>query len=164
MAKKAKDGPGDQGTQDYRNRKAFHNYEIIETLETGIVLTGSEVKSLRGGGGELQESYAKIDKGELWVHALKISPYAFNSEKVPEAPRRPRKLLVHKRELLRLRQRTIEKGLTLVPLRMYFKDGKVKVELGLCRGRKQYERRDVIATRDAAREMDRVRKSKNQED
>lgn len=164
MAKPAGKGPGDQGTQDYRNKKAYHNFDILETLEAGIVLTGAEVKSLRSGGGDLQDAYAKVERGELWVHGMKISPYAFNTARAAEAPRRPRKLLVHKREILKLRQKTLEKGLTLVPLRMYFKEGRVKVEIGLCKGRRQYERRDVIASRDAAREMDRVRKSQHQED
>ena len=164
MAKRNAPKSGDTGTQEYANRKAYHIYEISETLETGIVLTGAEVKSLRQGGGDLQDAFAKVERGELWLHGMKISPYVFDREPHPKGPRRPRKLLVHKREILRLRQRTIEKGFTLVPLKAYFKDGKVKIEIGLARGKKTYERRATIADRDAAREIDRAKKMKQAEE
>ena len=163
MAKKVQKKVGDPTSHEYTNRKALHNYEIHERLEAGIVLKGAEVKSLRNGGGDLMDAYAKVEKGELWLHGMKIAAYAFDQEN-SYTPRRPRKLLMHKREILKLRQRTLEKGYTIVPLRAYFKDGKVKIELGLAKGRKTFERREVIAERDASREMDRVRKSRGHSD
>lgn len=155
---------GDTGTREYVNRKAFSQYEVLERLEAGIVLTGAEVKSLRAGGGDLQDAYAKVDRGELWLHAMKISPYQFDTLTEKEPSRRPRKLLVHKREILRLRQRMLEKGFTLVPLKAYFKEGKVKIELGIVRGKKLHERRQTIAERDAAREIDRARKERSRDE
>lgn len=137
------------------NRKARHDYFIIETFEAGIALTGTEVKSLRAGRGNLKDSYARIEKGELWLHDMHISPYEqgnrFNHE-----PKRPRKLLMHRGEILRLYGRTREKGLGLVPLKAYFKDGRVKVELALVKGKKLYDRREEIAARDAKRQIERA--------
>jgi SsrA-binding protein len=137
------------------NRKARHDYQILETFEAGIVLTGTEVKSLRAGRANLRDSYAAVENGELWLYNMHISPYEqgnrFNHE-----PKRTRKLLMHKSEILRLLGRTREKGLTLVPLRVYFREGLAKVELALARGRKTYDRRAEIAAREARREMERA--------
>jgi SsrA-binding protein len=141
------------------NRKARHDYFILETFEAGIVLTGTEVKSLRAGRGNLKESYARVENGELWLYDMHISPYEqgnrFNHE-----PKRPRKLLMHKGEIMRLWGRTREKGLTLVPLRCYFKDGRAKVEIALAKGKKLYDRREEIAAREAKREVERALRGK----
>ncbi|HIE13039.1 MAG TPA: SsrA-binding protein SmpB [Desulfotomaculum sp.] len=141
------------------NRKARHDYFVIETFEAGIALTGTEVKSLRAGRGNLKDSFARVERGELWLHDMHISPYAqgnrFNHE-----PKRPRKLLMHRGEILRLYGRTREKGFGLVPLRCYFKNGRVKVELALVKGKKLYDRREEIAARDAKREIERALRHK----
>ncbi|MGQ9512263.1 SsrA-binding protein SmpB [Thermodesulfitimonas sp.] len=141
------------------NRKARHDYFIFETFEAGMVLTGTEVKSLRAGRGNLKESYARVENGELWLYDMHISPYEqgnrFNHE-----PKRPRKLLMHKGEIMRLWGRTREKGLTLVPLRCYFKDGRAKVEIALAKGKKVYDRREEIAAREAKREVERALRGK----
>ena len=135
------------------NRKARHDYEILETFETGIVLTGSEVKSLRLGRAHLRDSYARVRDGEVYLYGAHIAPYqagsAFNHE-----PDRPRKLLLHRREIDRLAGRVAEKGLTLVPLRLYFNErGLVKVELALARGRKLYDRREAKAEEELRRRI-----------
>ncbi|MDD8020234.1 MAG: SsrA-binding protein SmpB [Acidobacteriota bacterium] len=135
------------------NKNAYHDYEIIETLEAGLALTGSEVKSVREGRISLKESYADFSRGELYLFDSNISPYyaasIFNHE-----PRRPRKLLLHKRELKRLAGKVQEKGLTLVPTKLYLNDrGLVKIELALARGKKTYEKREAIKKRDVEREI-----------
>lgn len=135
------------------NKSAYHNYEILETLEAGIALTGSEVKSIREGRISLNESYAEFNGEELYLVDCNISPYhaanVFNHE-----PLRPRKLLLHKKELKRLAGKVQEKGLTLVPTKVYFNDrGLVKVELALARGKKTYEKREAIKKRDVEREI-----------
>ena len=136
------------------NRQARHNYFIDEVFEAGLVLVGSEVKSLRDGKANLLDSYARIHKGEAFLVNCHISAYAganqFNHE-----PTRLRKLLLHEREIERLTGKTKEKGLTVVPLRMYFKNGRAKVELGLARGKKNYDKRETLKRHEAAREMDR---------
>ncbi len=136
------------------NRKARHQYHILETIEAGIVLQGTEVKSLRQGKVNLGDAYAKIKDGEIWLVEMHISPYeqgnVFNHE-----PRRPRKLLLHKREIKRLIGKVQERGLTLIPLRIYFKRGKAKVELALAKGKKLYDRREDIKRRDEEREVSR---------
>ncbi len=134
------------------NRKARHDYEVIDTYEAGIVLLGTEVKSLRAGKANLKDSYARIKNGELWLFGLHISPYSHGSYN-NHVPERDRKLLLHKYEIRRLIGKVEEAGLTLVPLKLYFKNGKVKVQLGLARGRKQYDKRQVIAKREADREL-----------
>ncbi len=134
------------------NRKARHDYEVIDTYEAGIVLLGTEVKSLRAGKANLKDSYARIKNGELWLFGLHISPYSHGSYN-NHIPERDRKLLLHKYEIRRLIGKVEEAGLTLVPLKLYFKNGKVKVQLGLARGRKQYDKRQVIAKREADREL-----------
>jgi SsrA-binding protein len=137
------------------NRKAFHAFEILETHEAGLVLQGTEVKALRDGRADLKESYARIERDEAWLLGCHVSPYA-QGNRANHEPLRPRKLLLHKAELRRLGGKVQEKGLTLVPLRLYFKAGRVKVELGLGRGRKTLDKRYVIREREERREMDRA--------
>ncbi|WP_338824672.1 SsrA-binding protein [Moorella humiferrea] len=135
------------------NRRARHEYTIIETYEAGIALTGTEVKSLRSGRANIQDSYARIENGELILHDMHISPYEqgnrFNHE-----PRRPRRLLMHRYEIQRLYGKVREKGLTLIPLKVYFNErGRAKVELALAKGKRLYDKREAIAARDAQREI-----------
>jgi len=134
------------------NRKARHDYDIIESLECGIVLQGSEVKSLRAGRTSLRESFARIDNGEVWVYGIHIAPYDFAHGFGGHDPDRPKKLLLHRYQIDRLAGLTQQRSLTLVPLSMYFKSGTVKLELALARGRKLYDVRRVVAEREAARE------------
>lgn len=133
-----------------QNRKARHDYEVLETFEAGIVLRGSEVKSLRDGAAQLTDSYAEVRRGELFLVGAKISRYAAASY-TNHDPERDRKLLMHAKEIRRLEAKIREKGLTLIPLSMYFKCGKAKVELALARGRKAYDKRERIMKRDLAR-------------
>lgn len=137
------------------NRRARHDYTILDTYEAGVVLVGTEVKSLRLGRASLADAFATVDDGEVWLRGLHIPEYDRGTWTNHE-PRRTRKLLLHKSEILRLIGKTKESGLSLVPLAMYFKDGKVKVELGLARGKKAYDKRQAIAKRDAEREMART--------
>lgn len=134
------------------NRKARHNYFILESLESGIVLTGTEVKSLRKGNANLQDSYAEIRNGEIWLEGMHISPYEQGSIYNHE-PRRRRKLLLQKKQIRKLIGSLKEKGLTLVPLSVYFKGPYAKVELALARGKKSYDKREAIAKRDAERDL-----------
>ena len=133
------------------NRKARHDYEILETFEAGLVLLGTEVKAIREGRVNLRDSYAVVDKGEVWALNIHISPYSHRGYADHE-PLRKRKLLLHKQEIRKLIGRTVEKGLTLVPLRMYFKHGKVKMAVGLARGKKSHDKRETIKKREADRE------------
>jgi SsrA-binding protein len=133
------------------NRKARHDYEILETLEAGLALLGTEVKAIREGRVNLRDSYAVVEKGEVWALNIHISPYSHRGSADHE-PLRKRKLLLHKAEIRKLIGRTVEKGLTLVPLRMYFTRGKVKMAIGLARGKKAYDKRDSIKQREADRE------------
>ena len=137
------------------NRRARHDYFIEESIEAGLVLTGSEVKSLRAGKANLKDSYARIDRGEAWLSNAHISEYN-PAAQFGHEPTRKRKLLLHAREINRLTGKVKEKGLTLIPLRMYFKNGRAKVELGLGRGKKQYDKRESIKARESDREMDRA--------
>ena len=135
------------------NRKARHDYNIVETMETGIVLVGTEVKSLRDGQANLKDSYASIERGELWLHNTHISQYSKGNRNNHD-PTRKRKLLVHDKEIRRLIGRVQEKGFTLVPLKLYFNDaGKVKVELGLAKGTREIDKRRQIAEREAERDL-----------
>ncbi len=136
------------------NRKARHEYDILDTLEAGMVLTGTEVKSLRGGQASIKEAHAIVKNGEIFLVDCHIPPYAFGNMNNHE-PRRRRKLLLHGREIKRLTGKLAEKGLSLVPLRIYFRRGLAKVELGLARGRKTRDKRNAIRERDVKREMDR---------
>lgn len=139
-----------------RNRRARYDYTVLESFECGIVLAGSEVKSIRAGHANLQDSYARVENGEVWLHGMHISPYEFSSGDLE--PVRPRKLLLHRRQIDELTRATAEKGVTLVPLRVYFKDGRAKVELATARGKRQYDKRRAIAERDAKREAERAMK------
>jgi SsrA-binding protein len=142
-----------------QNRKARHDYEILETYEAGIALRGTEVKSLRAGRANLKDSYAAVREGEIWLYGVHISPYSHGNINNHD-PERDRKLLMHRREIRRLIGKTKETGLTVVPLQLYFNHGKVKVELALAKGRKQYDKREAIAKRDAEREMKRAFRAK----
>jgi SsrA-binding protein len=140
------------------NRRARHDYEILDTFEAGIALRGSEVKTLREGRASLQDAYAVVEGGEVILH-MQIPAYSHTGYDGHE-PTRPRKLLLHRKEIDQLARRVAERGLTLVPLRLYFKQQLVKVELAVARGKRAYDKRQAIAQRDAAREMDRVRKAR----
>ena len=143
------------------NRKARHEYFVLESFEAGLVLTGTEGKSIRLGGVNLKDSWCSIEDGELFIKQMHISPYEkgniYNRD-----PLRVRKLLMHKAEIHRLLGKVKTEGLTLVPLSLYFKDGRVKVQLGLCKGKKLYDKREDAAKRDAKREIDRHLKMQNQ--
>lgn len=142
------------------NRKAYHDYVIEEKFEAGIVLTGTEVKSLREGRANLQDSYAAVKDGEVYLYHCHISPY-HHGNIMNHDPTRTRKLLLHRQEIDKLLGKTQQKGLTLVPLRMYFSSrGRVKVELGLAKGKKQHDRREAIKAREAGREVERAMKGR----
>ena len=142
------------------NRKAFHEYYVLERYEAGIELFGTEVKSVRAGTLNLKDSYCTVKNGELFVRGMHISPYEkgniFNRD-----PVRPRRLLMHKREIRKLGDKVAQDGVALIPLSLYFKDSRVKVELGLCKGKKLYDKRDSDAERSAKRDMDRAMKERN---
>jgi SsrA-binding protein len=137
------------------NRKARHDYSILDTYEAGMVLQGTEVKSLRAGKASLVDAFATVDDGEVWLQGVHIAEYAQGTW-TNHAPRRKRKLLLHKSEIERLIGKTKESGLSLVPLSMYFKDGKVKVELALAKGKKAYDKRQSLAKRDAQKDISRA--------
>ncbi|HEA47507.1 MAG TPA: SsrA-binding protein SmpB [bacterium] len=141
------------------NRKAFYNYHILDSFEAGMVLKGSEVKSLRLGRVSLRESFAKTEGNEVFIHNLHIAPYSHQRLSGPE-PTRPRKLLLHKREIKKLVGLTSQKGLTLVPLKIYFKEGKAKVEIALVKGKKKYDKREKLKKKAVQREMERALKSR----
>jgi SsrA-binding protein len=134
------------------NRRARHEYHILESLEAGLVLTGTEVKSVRAGGVSLSEAYARFRGGEAWLLGMHIPPYKEGSFSNAE-PTRPRKLLLHKEQIVHLQSRVAEKGLTIVPLRLYFTRGMAKVQLGLARGKKLWDKRADVAKRDVQREI-----------
>ena len=136
-----------------QNKKAFYDYFIEETFEAGIMLTGTEVKSLRAGKANLKDSYARIKDGEIFLLNTHISPYNQADGFKQHEPERTRKLLLHKKEIMKLLGKTREKGYTLVPTKIYFKDGKAKVEIGLARGKTSYDKRDSIKARDVKREI-----------
>jgi SsrA-binding protein len=138
------------------NRRARHDYEILETVEAGVALAGSEVKSLRAGKVQLRDAFARVQDGEVWLHGVHVAPYAFATGFGAVDPDRPRKLLLHRREIDSLGARVAQQSLTLVPLSIYFKDGRAKVELALARGRRNYDKRHAIAERDARREASRA--------
>lgn len=140
-----------------RNRKAYHSYFVDETFEAGVILVGSEVKSLREGRVQLTDAYARFESGELWLVKAHISPYN-KATHVNHEPERSRKLLMHKRQLRRLLGKTQEAGYTLIPLALYFKEGRVKVELGLCRGKKLHDKREELRKKSHARDIERARR------
>lgn len=137
------------------NRKARHEYEILETFEAGIALTGTEVKSLRQAKANLNDAFARVDHGECILYEMHISPYDFGNRFNPD-PKRERKLLLHKKEIRKIHAQIKEKGLTLIPLRVYFTRGIAKVELALARGKKLYDKRDSMAKKDADRRIERA--------
>lgn len=145
-----------------QNRRARHEYHILETFEAGLVLHGTEVKSLRNGRASLQESYARVEQGEAFLINAHIGEYE-QGNRFNHDPTRRRKLLMHRREINRLIGRVEERGLTLVPLRMYFRRGKAKVELALAKGKKMYDRREAIARREAEREVAAALKARRRE-
>jgi SsrA-binding protein len=138
------------------NRRARHDYLVLDTYECGIVLEGAEVKSIRAGHANLQDGYARVDRGEVWLFGMHVRPYSYSRGDLD--PVRPRKLLLHRAEIDDLAKATAEKGVTLVPLRVYFSDGRAKVELGVARGKRTYDKRQALKARDARREADRAMK------
>ena len=155
--------PKQQGLKEITsNHKAFHEYFVLERYEAGIELAGTEVKSVRGGGANLKDSYCTIKNGEIFVRGMHISPYEkgniFNRD-----PVRPRRLLMHRREIAKLNAAVMQQGIALVPLSLYFKDSTVKLELGMCKGKKLYDKRESDMKRDAVRDMDRTLKERNAE-
>jgi len=141
------------------NRKAYHDYHILESLEVGIVLNGSEIKSIRAGRVNLRDGYARPENGELWLYNTHIASYEAASYSTHE-PTRPRKLMLHRKEIDNLAGIVTQRGLTLVPLKLYIKNGIAKVELGVAKGKKLYDKREAIARRDAEREVNRALKSR----
>lgn len=142
------------------NRKAFHEYFVLERFEAGVELAGTEVKSIRAGNVNLKDAFCTVKEGELFLRSMHISPYEqgniFNKD-----PVRPRRLLMHKREILKLHSRIMQDGVALIPLSLYFKDSRVKVELGLCKGKKLHDKRDSEADRQSKRDIDRIMKERN---
>jgi SsrA-binding protein len=138
-----------------RNRRARFEFELLDSVEAGIVLTGTEVKSLRNGKASLEESYAGIDNGEVWLYGCDIPEY-LQANRMNHKPKRPRKLLLHRGEIDKLIARASERGLTIVPLKIYFKDGMAKVEICTARGKKLYDKRECLKKQDARRDMDRA--------
>lgn len=138
-----------------RNRRASHEYELFDRLEAGLVLTGTEVKSLRTGKAMLEDAYARLDAGELWLVGCEIPEYALGTHN-NHKPKRSRKLLLHRREVLKLGEKTTQKGFTLVPLQLYFKEGKVKVELAVARGKQTHDKRQAMKKADAKRDIARA--------
>lgn len=134
------------------NRKAFHDYDILDTLEAGMALRGSEIKSIRAGGANIREAFAKVEKGELWLYNAHIAKYEASGPQGHE-PTRPRKLLIHRSQINNWSGRMQEKSLTLVPLKLYLKRGRAKIELGLAKGKKLYDKREQIRERELEREL-----------
>ena len=152
--------PADRGsgatTRIADNRRARHHYHVLDTVEAGLVLHGSEVKSLRLGQVQLADAYARLSDGQLWLEGVHIAPYQFASGVGAHEPDRRRKLLLHREEIDKLRSRIDQERLALVPLRLYFREGRVKVELGLAKGRQKADKRQAIAERDSKREIERA--------
>ena len=149
-------GKGKSDAPRIANRRALHEYFIEAKLECGIALMGSEVKSLREGKGQLQEAYARIEHGEMYLYQAHIDPYAKAAIVYNHEPTRPRKLLAHRREIAKLEKETAVKGTTLIPLAIYFKDGRAKVEIGVARGKQHHDKRDAIRKKEQDRELRRV--------
>lgn len=154
--------PKDEKRQITNNRRARHEYHIEETMEAGMVLTGTEIKSIRAGKVNLQDAYARIENGEAWVHNMYVSPYEQGNRSNVD-PLRPRKLLLRRAELGRLVGKLQTSGLTLIPLSLYIRHGFAKMDLALARGKKLYDKREAIADREARREVDRVMKERQRE-
>lgn len=157
-AKKAKEKAKSEGGGIHivaRNRRARHEYDLIEKVEAGIVLTGTEVKSLRNGKANLEDAYAAIEGNEVWLHGCDIPEYV-EANQLNHKPKRARKLLLHRREIDKLLTKASEKGLTIVPLQLYFKNGIAKVEISIARGRKAFDKREALKQQDAKRDIDRA--------
>jgi SsrA-binding protein len=152
--------PSDGNKVVTTNRRARHDYDVLESVEAGIVLAGAEVKSLRAGEVQLRDAHARVQGGECWLHGMHVAPYEHANLFDRPDPDRPRKLLLHAKEMGRLGARVAQDGLTLVPLSVYFKEGRAKVEIGLCRGRKTYDKRHAIAKRDVEREAAREQRGR----
>ncbi len=155
--KKAADDPNERPIAE--NRKARHRFEVIDSLECGVMLVGSEVKSLRNGKLSLDESYGRVRDGEVWWIGADIPEY-LEANRMNHVPKRPRKLLMHRSEIMRFARLAHEKGLTLVPLKVYFKAGKAKVLLGLCKGRKLHDKREAMKRADSQREIQRTMRNR----
>lgn len=156
MARKPNKKDQDDGVHTIcRNRRAFHEYTIEDTLECGIVLTGTEVKSLREGAGGLEDAYAKIEDGEVWLIGSDIPEYSMGN-RMNHKPKRPRKLLLHRREIAKFAGKASQRGFTLVPLKMYFKNGRAKVELAIARGKQLHDKRQAAKKADAQKEIRRA--------
>jgi SsrA-binding protein len=157
MAKAAKQPVADSRNRTVaQNRRARHDYDILDTYEAGLVLVGSEVKSLREGKAQLRDSYARVQDGEVWLYGVHVPPYVFANGFGTVDPDRRRKLLLHRRQIEEMTKRTQQDSLTLVPLSLYFKDGRAKVDLALAKGRRLYDKRHAIAARDADMEARRA--------
>jgi SsrA-binding protein len=147
---------GNRAGPTINNRRARYDYFVLDAYEAGIMLAGAEVKSIREGKSNLTDAYGRVQNGEVWLHGMHISPYEYSRGELD--PIRPRKLLLHHREIDAIARATAEKGATLVPLRLYFKEGRVKIELAVAKGKRTYDKRHAIAERDANREADRAMK------
>ena len=160
MARTPKNHDTEEGILNIcRNKRAFHQYNVQDSLECGIVLTGTEVKSLREGSASLEDAYAKIEEGEVWLIGSDIPEYTMGN-RMNHKPKRPRKLLLHRREIAKFAGKASERGFTLVPLRMYFKEGRAKVELAVARGKQLYDKRQDQKKADAQREIRRAMSSR----
>ncbi len=157
--KKDKKAEADGTVNVSRNRRALHDYEITDRIECGIVLVGTEVKSLRDGHANLEDAYARIDDGEVFLIGAEIPEYLFGN-RANHKPKRTRKLLLHRREIAKFAGKAEEKGLTLVPLRLYFKDGKAKVEIAVAKGKQIHDKRESLKTANAKRDIDRAMASR----
>ncbi len=155
MAKKDKKVEKSSGLPTFTNRKALRNYNVLDRFEAGISLAGQEVKSIRAGGLNLRDSYARVKGREVILFDMHIAHYKFATIE-PLPPRRPRRLLLNKREIRKMKKATDERGMTLIPLRVYFKKHLVKIEIGICKGRREYEKREVIARKESDREKERA--------
>jgi len=161
MAKAGKDKPKAKVANEEaikivaRNRRARFEFDLMESFEAGIVLTGTEVKSLRTGKASMEEAYASVDRDEVWLHGCDIPEY-LQANRMNHKPKRPRKLLLHRKEIDRLATKASERGLTIVPLKIYFKQGMAKVEICIAKGRKLYDKREALKKQDAKREIDRA--------
>jgi SsrA-binding protein len=159
MAKPAKNDAKDGIKTICRNKRAFHEYVVLESLECGIALKGTEVKSLREGHSSLEDAYAKIEDDEVWLLGSDIPEYAMGN-RMNHKPKRPRKLLLHRREIAKFAGKAMQKGFTLVPLRMYFKEGRAKVELAIAQGKQVHDKREAKKTAEANREIKRTMKER----
>jgi SsrA-binding protein len=159
MSKKPSQKPKEKDSDGFhvvaRNRRARFEFDLIEKVEAGIVLTGTEVKSLRNGKASLEESYASVEGGEVWLNGCDIPEY-LQANRMNHKPKRPRKLLLHRAEIRKIATKSSERGFTLVPLQIYFKKGMAKVEICIAKGRKQFDKREAVKKQDAKRDMDRA--------